>query len=129
MRLAILLSSLLFTIGCGGGSSQSRDQLLGQLDAAIEEPVPDEETSHRHSRLAMEIVEDGVLERMNRVEVEQAIGRGDPCSRHPRCAENGFADDDWFYTVGQSGGEQAPLIIVGFDREGRVDRTWYMRTH
>ena len=118
-------------LGCAGASSQSGAELLSQLSAAMATPVDSIETSHTHSRTTMEVVETGALERMNRVEVQAAIGRGDSCSRHPRCAEEGFSSNDWFYTIGSLGstGATAPILIVGFDREGIVDRTWYLRTH
>lgn len=114
---------------CGAGSGMSRQQQLTELNAAMDREVTDLEQSYEHSRLVEAVVEEGTLERMTRPEVQEAIGRGDPCSRHPRCAEAGFEDDDWFYHVGQMGGVRAPILIVGFDREGRVGRTWYLRTH
>ena len=81
----------------------------------------------------MEQVADAdALQGMTREEIQTAIGKGDDCSAHPRCEENGFASNDWFYTVGQIGTGPAgnlPLLIVGFDRSGRVDRVWNFSTH
>jgi len=127
MTLAFLgLGSLM---GCGT-SSVNRQDLLPRLREAIEAPVATEQTNVDNSRLVEEVADGRVLEDMTRVEVEQRIGRGDPCSRHPRCIENGFEDDDWHYTVGEMGEalrDNAPVLIVGFDRSGRVTRVWNLR--
>jgi outer membrane protein assembly factor BamE (lipoprotein component of BamABCDE complex) len=95
-------------------------------------PVASSDDTVRHSQLVENVVEADVLEGMTRDEVRAKIGAGDPCSRHPRCAENEFEEDDWFYTVGEMGesdAAQAPILIVGFDRFGKVHRTWNLRTH
>jgi hypothetical protein len=97
-------------------------------------PVQSRQQRKQHSRLVEKALESDALQGMTRTEVKQTIGRGDPCSRHPRCAEHGFAGDDWFYTVGRMGTQGGdpgplPLLIVGFDRTGRVNRTWNLRVH
>ena len=110
----------------------SRDEALPQLRAAIEKNVSTPEESQESSRLLEKILDDNVLNEMFRHELEEAIGRGDPCSRHPRCAEHGFSSDDWFYTVGQMGEGRTgalPILIVGFDTSGRVVKTWNLTTH
>ncbi len=110
----------------------SREEALPKLRAAIEKNLSSPEEAAENSRLLEEILDDNVLNEMFRHEVEEAIGRGDPCSRHPRCAENGFESNDWFYHVGQQGEGRTgavPILIVGFDTSGRVVRTWNLRTH
>jgi hypothetical protein len=110
----------------------SRETALPQLRAAIEKVISSPEESAENSRLVEKILDDTVLHEMFRAELEEAIGRGDPCSRHPRCAEQGFSGDDWFYTVGQMGEGRTgavPIMIVGFDTSGRVVRTWNLTTH
>jgi len=85
-----------------------------------------------HSRLVASVVEHEILKDMLRSEVEATIGRGDPCSRHPRCMENDFDPDDWFYTVGTAGDGPVgtlPILIVGFDQSGRVIHTWNLQIH
>ncbi|MCA9582985.1 MAG: hypothetical protein KC416_14395 [Myxococcales bacterium] len=104
---------------------------LPRLRAAIGTPVNSPEDAATHSRLTEEALEGGNLQGKSRAEVEGLIGRGDPCSRHPQCEEQGFADGDWFYTVGTLGAAHTalPVFIVGFDRQGRVARTWNLRVH
>ena len=62
------------------------------------------------------------------------MGKGDLCSRHPLCSEQGFQDDDWYYDVGtQNPAPNAtylryrPALIVGFSRFGKVERTFVLR--
>lgn len=129
MLVASLALSLL--AGCGG-ASVDREAHLRRLSDAIQAPVSSPDEAAENSRLVQQVVEEGLLEEMTRDEVSAAIGRGDDCSRHPRCAENGFEDDDWFYTVGTMGDGSAgvvPILIVGFDRFGKVTRTWNLRVH
>lgn len=115
-------------VACGA-SNASNEDLLPRLRAALDAPVASNETSHAHSRLVEDVVKADSLLGKSRQEVLVAIGKGEECSLHPRCDEHGFDDTDWFYQVGQMGGAQPPYLIVGFNREGRVDRTWYLRTH
>jgi hypothetical protein len=117
--------------GCGGPSIDG-GQALRDLAAAMERPVSSPDETAEHSRIVERALDSEVLMDKTRQEVLDAIGRGDDCSRHPKCAENGFAVDDWFYTVGTMGEGRAgvlPILIVGFDRTGRVTRVWNMRTH
>lgn len=137
MRTAILtlaLSSLfLGAISLAAcGATMTREEGLPQLRAAIERPISSPEESQENSRLVEAILDNTLLHGMFRAEVEEAIGRGDQCSRHPRCAEHGYHGDDWFYTVGQMGEGRTgalPILIVGFDTSGRVTKTWNLRTH
>jgi hypothetical protein len=127
----LLLVPLVVLSACGA-APMSRETALPQLRAAIEKVISSPEESAENSRLVEKILDDTVLHEMFRAELEEAIGRGDPCSRHPRCAEQGFSGDDWFYTVGQMGEGRTgavPIMIVGFDTSGRVVRTWNLTTH
>ncbi len=128
---ALALSSSLLLVACGGATI-NREDGLRRLSDAIQAPASSSDQAAESSRLVEQIVQEGVLEDMTREEVSSAIGHGDPCSRHPRCAENGFEDDDWFYTVGQMGEGATgalPILIVGFDRFGKVTQTWNLRVH
>lgn len=121
---------LLFVIACG--PSVPREQLLDDLVSAVSAPVSDADASARHSRIVQAAVDGDALLGMRRFEVEEKLGRGEVCSRHPRCGELGFSSDDWFYHVGAMGegyGGPVPQLIVGFDREGTADRVWNLRTH
>ena len=124
-----LTVSLLCVAACGGASRGGTD-LLPQLRSAMGQPVDSLEQSKAHSRLVEDALEGNALSGMDRAEVQAAIGRGDECSRHPRCAEQGFQNDDWYYDVGTlgAGGAQLPVLIVGFDHTGHVTRTWNLRT-
>ncbi|MFW6049639.1 MAG: hypothetical protein ACODAU_00615 [Myxococcota bacterium] len=126
--LATVVAVALLSGACTHVGSESRDNLLSNLRGAMNRPVDTEERSRGHSRLVEDVVQSGVLQNMTRGEVAEAIGRGDPCSRHPKCAELGFEGDDWFYQVGAMGGVQAPILIVGFDHTGQVVRTWNLET-
>jgi hypothetical protein len=126
-----VLAAPLFAAACGA-VPMSREEALPKLRAAIQKNLSSPEEAAENSRLVEKVADDGVLNEMFRHEVEEAIGRGDPCSRHPRCAENGFEANDWFYTVGQQGEGRTgavPIMILGFDTSGRVVRVWNLRTH
>lgn len=117
---------------CGGAPSVPPETLVANLGRAMDAPVASAEESAANSRLVEDTVDADALAGMRRFEVEEKLGRGDPCSRHPRCGQLGFESDDLFYAVGGLGegfGGPVPLLIVGFDREGRVVRVWNLRTH
>jgi len=128
--LTLVLLATGFAAACGPSIPPA--QTLQSLSAVMNEPVDDAAESARLSQRVQRAVESDALMDMSRLEVEEAIGRGDPCSRHPRCMENGFDGDDWFYDVGALGEGYpgpVPILIVGFDREGKVVRVWHLRTH
>lgn len=130
MGAAALMTAAAFTPACGGAQRGGTADLTA-LRAALAEPVTSLEVSQAHSRLAEAALEENAFEGKTRAEVEALLGRGDDCATHPRCAEQGFADDDWHYDVGVPAEHSAPIpvIILGFDRSGRVSRTWNLRTH
>ncbi len=129
MCRGLLLIALV--VACGGPSIP-RERLLANLRDALDEPVEDAEAADRHSRAVQQVVDADALQGLRRFEVQERLGRGDPCSRHPRCAELGFEPDDWFYGVGALGGGYpgpVPSLIVGFDHHGVVVRVWNLRLH
>ncbi|MAQ14839.1 MAG: hypothetical protein CMN30_08590 [Sandaracinus sp.] len=130
MRNAASLALVFGLVACG--PSIPPEQTLRNLQEVMNEPVDDADESARFSQRVQEVVESDALQNMSRPEVQELLGRGDPCSRHPRCMDNGFENDDWFYDVGALGEGYpgpVPLLIVGFDREGKVVRVWNLRTH
>lgn len=129
--IALAAASVVYA-GCGGRPAVAREQRLVQLSQALDAPLASSEESEQNSRLVQQVLEEDVLEGMTRAEVREQLGRGDSCARHPRCAELGFQQDDWFYFVGQMGSgsvSRVPILILGFDSQGRVARTWNLRTH
>ncbi len=129
---AIATALFLAPLALACGPSIPPAQTLTSLAEVMNEPVDDADESARFSQRVQTVVENDSLQNMSRQEVEDAIGRGDPCSRHPRCMENGFDGDDWFYDVGALGQGYpgpVPILIVGFDREGKVVKVWNLRTH
>lgn len=127
--LPLALACLLLKLGCAG-ANLNRGAELSRLRTAIESQVSSPEQSAELSRTVESVLQTESLTELTRDEVQDAIGRGDPCSRHPICAEQGFKGDDWYYAVGQAGEGHAgalPELIVGFDRTGRVSRTWNLR--
>jgi hypothetical protein len=131
LRLALGLS--LITLGQACAKKPTAQETLPQLKAAIAAPVSSPEQNREHSELARLVSEEGYLEGLTRDEVAAKIGPGDRCSRHPRCGEQGFESDDWYYEVGSADtGPQPiyvryrPVLIVGFNRFGKVQRTYVL---
>ncbi len=125
-----LLSLLILVAACG--PTVPPDQLLNSLRDVMESPVNNGDEAAHTSQVVQDAVDGDALHGLRRHEVEERIGRGDPCSRHPRCGELGFDSDDWFYNVGALGEGFAgpvPVLIVGFDHHGTVVRAWNLRLH
>jgi hypothetical protein len=113
---------------CGPGVN--RTELLGELRAAIEEEVPDEDVLDRHNAVVVRVRETDVMQGMRRSEVEEMLGRGTECGSRDLCARQEFAPTDWTYEVGRREGVPwGPTLIVGFDREGRVDGVYTLTRH
>jgi hypothetical protein len=132
MRSVIVSLAFAVSLAACGGPTINVEESMTRLRQAIATPVESSDQSADNSRLVQSMVEEHVFDDMMRDEVEAKIGRGDPCSRHPRCAEQGFEDDDWFYAVGQMGEASVgnvPILILGFDHTGRVVSTWNLTTH
>jgi len=125
-----IVSGALCLVSCGAALPPA--QRLASLRQALDGDVPSREVSAEHSRVVEATLDDNALNGLRRDEVQEILGRGEPCSRHPRCAQHDFQDNDWFYEVGHSAegyGSALPLLILGFDRAGRVSRVWNLRTH
>ncbi|MEM9075198.1 MAG: hypothetical protein AAGE52_42260 [Myxococcota bacterium] len=121
---------LVLLVACG--PTIPRETLVTNLRSAMEAPVNTQEEAAQHSRVVQDAVDGDALQGLRRFEVEEKLGRGDACSRHPRCGELGFDSDDWFYNVGALGEGfpgPVPSLIVGFDRRGVVVRVWNLQLH
>lgn len=117
---------------CGATLSQTEaTQLRRQLRDAMSTPVQTREQRDEQSRLVADIVEQGALDGLNHSEIRAALGSGQAC-RSELCREQGFGESDWSYDVGVASGDevvQLPVLIVGFDPRGRVERVYTLTTH
>lgn len=131
MRGALVTCLTLLSLTACGGAPVDHSSSHRNIAEILATPVNSKDQSAEHSRKIEKALEAQAFHGMSRLQVEQAIGKGDPCSRHPRCEEQGFNPDDWFYdggTMGE-GSVQLPSFILGFDHQGRVNATWNLRTH
>jgi outer membrane protein assembly factor BamE (lipoprotein component of BamABCDE complex) len=120
---------LLCLAGCAHGSASEGGE-LAKLRAAMTTPVSTPEQNTQNSALVEQVAEKDLLQGLTRDQVAEQIGRGDACSRHPMCREQGFEDEDWYYEVGQMGDgyvRARPVLIVGFDRFGKSTRVYSLR--
>ncbi len=123
--LALALAAALGAAACGGGLTVR--QARGELRALREAPVASRQHAADLSRRLERAVEAEALEGLRRAEVVDLLGRGTPCSRMPECTRRGFAPGDLYYALGEPTGGYAgrrPVLLVGFDRFDRVERTW-----
>ena len=95
----------------------------------MEREVATADDNADNSKLADQVSRQRHLHGMTRTELAEALGPGEPCSRHPVCAERGFSGSDRYYEVGRPGGyvRYRPALIVGFNRFGKVERTFVVR--
>ena len=134
MKRATLPLLLLFlaATGCASAKARSSEEIFADFLRVSKMPLTTVEDGWVASRITDELTSAHALDRMSRLEVMHAIGRGDDCVNHRDCGEHGFLDNDWHYTVGQVTADfpgTVPVLIVGFDRFGDVDRVWNLRTH
>ena len=128
LALALLLASAALALS-GCPVTMDRSTTMPRLAHAIGGEVTDAVVLEDHNQLVEDIVQSGVMEGMFQSEVEQAIGRGTECGTRDLCREHHFRADDWTYEVGHAPGDPSlpagPTLVVGFDRTGRVDNTYY----
>ena len=128
MLRSLSFSCLLFA-ACAGASAPAAET-LPRLREALNAKVSSPEENKRNSALVEQVAEDELLQGMTRDEVAQQLGKGEPCSRHPLCDEQGFLPEDWYFEVGEMGDAYTfarPVLIVGFDQWGKVARTYNVR--
>ncbi|MGF1464764.1 MAG: hypothetical protein ACFCGT_01405 [Sandaracinaceae bacterium] len=120
-----LLGLLAVVAACGPGID--REGTLQRLRAAIDTPIEDEDDLHRHNALTRDVVDHGLLEGMTKRQLEEAIGEGRFCGANTMCSDHDFGPNDLIYDIGRSGGfRSGPILIVGFDRYGRVASSYYL---
>jgi hypothetical protein len=123
----LLLAGLL--LACGPKAPPA-SETLPRLREAMAAPVSSAEQNKQNSDLVEQISEAGYLLGLTREEVMEKIGKGDDCSGHPICAKQGFDAMDWYYEVGTEGEgymRSRPALVLGFDRFGKVVRTYNLR--
>jgi len=125
---AVLFSSSLCSgsLGCATTSNRSR---IADLRKALDTPIDSETRRQQHNDIARKVVEEGALEGLRRAEVEAQLGRGTVCGGSGVCTERGYMSNDWFYEVGRYDKRAAgrtPVLLVGFDGQGRCSRTHYI---
>jgi hypothetical protein len=114
-------------LACAHGPTAQ--ETLPRLRAALDQPVSSAEQNKQNSDLVVRVSEDKHLEGLTRLEVEEKIGKGENCSKHPICKERGFWEDDWYYEIGTEGStylRHRPALILGFNRFGKVERTFVL---
>jgi hypothetical protein len=125
----VIASGFLLTLAACGPAAPGAQETLPRLKNALAEPVSTPEQNKQHSDLAVTVSEEKHLHGLTRIEVEEKVGKGDECSSHPICKERGFYEDDWYYEVGREGSSYVrhrPALIVGFNRFGKVERTFVL---
>lgn len=130
-RFSTNWGTILTTLGlvsCGP-AAPGPQETLPRLKNALAEPVSTAEQNKQHSDLAVTVSEEKHLQGLTRLEVEEKVGKGQLCEKHPICRERGFYEDDWYYEVGTEGSNYVrhrPALIVGFNRFGKVERTFVL---
>lgn len=117
-----------WSFGCGPPPPSAQDT-LPRLRQALSEPVTSKEQNQQNSQLTSEVSKHRLLHGLTRSDVERELGKGAPCSEHPLCHERGFFPDDWYYEVGDAGASyirHRPALVVGFNRFGKVERTFVL---
>jgi hypothetical protein len=134
-KLVFMLTLLsLLATGCGGAASSEvkPEQWRTRLHGAMHESVATRDKRDELSRLLVDAIDAGALDRLTRPDIEAAFGPALACQSLPLCAEQGFQDDDWYYLIGTAADpkiKQLPVLIIGFDTHNQVSRVYTLRTH
>jgi hypothetical protein len=119
-------------VGCAGGTPQPTYTpvathqdvvaLREAMDDVINSPAEDEAIT----QLIWRVTSQDLLIGLTRAQVEATLGPGVACGHDPFYREQGFSSEDLYYEVGRPpsvspGG--VPILVVGFDRDHRCNRT------
>ena len=119
--------------GCATTKPEGRpDEWRARLRHAMREEVHTREQRDELSRVMVQAVEAGALERLSMPELEAALGLGTECAGYALCDQQGFSGGDWYYPIGQAKDpaiKQLPVLIVGFNSHGYVNRVYTLKTH
>jgi hypothetical protein len=128
---AVIATLVLALVACGASLSPAQAmQERQRLRAAMQQPVSTREQRDDQSRLLADVVNKGALQKMSMEDVRAAFGPGQAC-RLDLCSQHGFTENDWYYEIGVIEGDQVkqlPVLIVGFDPQGRAARIWTLTT-
>jgi len=129
MRKVMVVATLMAGACASGPGAQ---ETLPKLRAAIASEVTSAEQNADHSALVEQVSQARHLHGLTRSELEDRIGPGEPCARHPVCSERGFESDDRYYEIGRPSESYVvryrPALLVGINRFGKVERTFVLRT-
>jgi hypothetical protein len=119
------LAALVLASACAAAAPTDT---LPRLAEAIRSPVATPAENAEHSRLAQLASRNKLLQGLTRDEVEDKLGKGEPCAQHDLCGRKGFFPNDLYYEVGTPGEyvRYRPALIVGFNDWGKVERTFVL---
>jgi hypothetical protein len=127
-RTTLSLALISLSLACARGPTAA--ETLPKLRTAIDAEVASEAQNSENSALVDAVADRRHLEAMTRSELSDKLGPGEPCRLHPVCEERGFLPEDRYFEVGHQGAvylRYRPALIVGFNRFGKVDRTFVLR--
>ena len=118
---------------CAATKPEGRpDEWRARLRHAMGEEVHTRDQRDQVSRVMLQAVEAGALEGLSMAELEAALGQGTECAGYDLCDQQGFSGGDWYYQIGQLKDpaiKQLPVLIVGFNSHGYVNRVYTFKTH
>jgi hypothetical protein len=132
MRKMLLAAALLSWVGSACAGGPTAQETLPKLKSAIDTEVSSPQQNDELSVLVEQVSEGRHLQGLTRSEVVERIGSGERCDRHPICTERGFEANDSYYEVGKPSASYTvryrPALIVGYNRFGKVERTFVLRS-
>jgi hypothetical protein len=102
-----------------------------RLREAMQVSVTTREQRAELSRVLVDAVAHDALEALTLADVQANFGQGFSCEGNALCAEHGFTDDDLYFPIGDLRTDkikQLPVLVVGFDTHGHVQRVYTLRT-
>lgn len=118
-------TALAMTLGCG--PSVPRGQVVARVIEAMGASTEEESGLAEANNAARQAVESGAFEGRTMEDLTAELGRGEDCGSRPLCSQRGFVSSDWTYQLGvRDGFSFGPVLIFGFDNQGRVQRTFFV---
>jgi hypothetical protein len=132
IRLGCIGALACLIAACATKPEGRPEEWRARLRHAMREEVHTRDQRDQLSRVMVQAVEAGALERLSMPELEAALGLGTECAGYDLCDQQGFSGADWYYLIGQAKDpdiKQLPVLIVGFNPHGYVNRVYTMKTH